>query len=246
MHAFLIGGGRDSVAAHQPFVRAVAETGGGRVAIYLLDEDDAEPERWSAELAAAGAADTTVITVSPDRPPRPDDLDGVAGVYVAGGLTPGYRDVLVADGTDWMNRIRAEGLVYAGFSAGAAIAARRAVVGGWQVAVDGRTVAVVHEDCGEDLDPLTLANGLGIVPFLVDVHAAQWGTLNRLLRAVLDPAGPGVGWALDEATALETVDGVPIAVHGTGAATLVRAAGAGAAVVRPYLAGDDLTGVLDE
>lgn len=245
MHAFLIGGGRDSVAAHRPFAHAV---GGGRVVVYLLDEPDAEPERWSAELVAAGVADTVVITVSSDRSPRPDDLDGAAGVYVAGGLTPGYRDVLVGmststgTGTGWLDRARVEGLVYAGFSAGSAIAAEHAVVGGWQVAVGERTVPVVHEDCGEDLDPLTVAAGLGVVPFLVDVHAAQWGTLNRLIRAVLGASGPGLGWALDEATALEVVDGTPVAVHGSGAATLVRAASDGAAVVRPYLAGDDLTG----
>jgi cyanophycinase len=237
MHAFLIGGGRDSVAAHLPFARAV---GGGRVVVYLLDEPDAEPERWSAELVAAGAGRPTVIIVSADRPPRPADLDGVAGVYVAGGLTPGYRAVLVGGGTSWLTRASAEHLVYAGFSAGAAIAGERAVIGGWQVETGGRALPVVHEDCGEDLDLLTLADGLGIVPFLIDVHAAQWGTLNRLVRAVQDPTGPGTGWALDEAAALEVVDGIPLAVHGSGAATLVRAAADGSALVRPCVAGDPL------
>ena len=46
------------------------------------------------------------------------------------------------------------------------------------------------------------------------MHAAQWGTLNRLIRAVLDPAGPGIGWALDEDTTLQVIDGRPAAVHG--------------------------------
>ena len=241
VHVFLIGGGRNSVAAHRPYARAVA---GGRIVVYLLDEDDAEPDRWTAELADAGARGASVITVSAERPPRLDDLDGAAGVYVAGGLTPGYRDVLVGAGTGWLDPARSDGLVYGGFSAGSAIAADRALIGGWQAEVGGRTVAVVHEDCGEDLEVLTVATGLGVVPFLVDVHAAQWGTLNRLIHAVLDPAGPGHGWAVDEATTLEVVDGVPVAVHGTGAATLVRSAGGRSAVVRAFLAGDDLTGAV--
>ncbi len=237
MRAFLIGGGRDSAAAHRPFVDAVGPA--NRVIVYLLDEQDAEPDRWSAELAAAGLAHSTVITVSAERPARPDDLDDAAGVYVAGGLTPGYRDVLVDGGTAWLDRVRADGLIYAGFSAGSAIAARHALVGGWQAEVNGRTVAAVHEDVGEDLDRLTIADGLGIVPFMVDVHAAQWGTLQRLIYAVLGSSGPGVGWALDEATTLEVEDGVPVAVHGTGAATQVLADG-GAASVTIHLAGDDL------
>jgi len=237
MRAFLIGGGRDSVAAHRPFVDAVGP--GSRVVVYLLDEQDAEPDRWSAELAAAGLEHSTVITVSAERPARPEDLDDAAGVYVAGGLTPGYRDALVDGGTAWLDRMRADGLIYAGFSAGSAIAAEHALVGGWQATVGGRAVAAVHEDVGEDLEPLTIGHGLGIVPFMIDVHAAQWGTLQRLIYAVLSSSGPGVGWALDEATTLEVEDGVPVAVHGAGAATRVRADGA-AASVSIFLAGDDV------
>ncbi len=237
MQAFLIGGGRQSVAAHRPFARALD---GGRVVIFLLDEEDAEPDRWTTELAAAGAPDSEVVIVSPDRPPRPEDLVGAAGVYVAGGLTPGYRDVMVGAGTGWLDRMRRGGLVYGGFSAGAAIAPEQALVGGWRTTVGGRNVPVVDEDCAEDLDQLTISRGLGVVPFLVDVHAAQWGTLNRLIRAVLDPAGPGIGWALDEDTTLQVIDGRPAAVHGAGAATLVRSAGDGAVVVRPFVAGDAL------
>ena len=47
-------------------------------------------------------------------------------------------------------------------------------------------------DAGEDLEEVTVVDGLGLVPFAVDVHAAQWGTLGRLCAAVADglvPAG---------------------------------------------------------
>jgi cyanophycinase len=240
MRAFLIGGGRgdDVAAAHRPFVRALAGT--GPVIVYMLDEPDVEPARWSSTLAAAGASGSTVITVSTDRPARAPDLDGAAGVYVAGGLTPAYRDALVGHGTEWLAAARAAGLPYAGFSAGAAIAAGDALVGGWRATHRGTGIAVCDPDFGEDLDALTVRPGLGLVPFLVDVHAAQWGTLNRLVHAVLDPARPGratEGWAIDEHTTLETDAGVPVAVHGTGAATHVRRTGDAAAGITVHVAG---------
>ena len=205
--------------------------------VFLLDEPDAEPDRWSATLAAAGAARTTVVVVSGKRPPRATDLDGAAGVYVAGGLTPAYRDALVDHGTGWLAAAGSAGLPYAGFSAGAAVAAAHALVGGWRATHRGAEIAVCDPDFGEDLDALTVRPGLGLVPFLVDVHAAQWGTLNRLVHAVLDPAGPAEGWAIDEHTTLETDGGVPVAVHGTGAATHVRRTGDAGAAVTVHVAG---------
>src|SRR5439155_9376222 len=149
---------------------------------------------------------TLVVVVVPDRPPVPDDLVGAAGVYVAGGLTPTYRDALVDAGTGWLDAARDAGLVYAGYSAGAAIAPARALVGGWRTGYRGHDVQVCHEDCAEDLDQVTVRSGLGLVPFLVEVHAAQWGTLQRLVYA-LHADGAGEGWALDEGTALEVYDG---------------------------------------
>jgi cyanophycinase len=224
MWTFLIGGGRDSVAAHQAFVRAA----GGPVVAFARDDG------WAETLSALAVPVTRVVVVSPDRPPVPDDLVGAAGVYVAGGLTPGYRDTLVDSGTGWLDAARTAGLVYAGYSAGAAIAPARALVGGWRTRHRGRDVQVCHEDCAEDLDPVTVLPGLGLVPFLVDVHAAQWGTLQRLVYA-LHAAGADEGWAVDEGTALEVCDGV-LTVHGTGAATHVRRTANGAAVI-PHLAG---------
>ncbi len=83
------------------------------------------------------------------------------------------------------------------FSAGAAVAARRAVVGGWLV--DG--VPVCPDETGEDLDEVEVRAGLGLVPFAVDVHAAQWGTLPRLVSAVARGEVP-YGVAVDENTLL--------------------------------------------
>jgi cyanophycinase len=192
---FLIGGGRDDAAvraSHAGFVRAAA--GGPIVAIVLDEGDDTDPGWWTGALRLAGAADARALVVSAARPPRAADLAGAAAVFVAGGWTPGYQEALAGAGTDWLPRDRP----YAGFSAGAAIAGRRAIVGGFR-REDGRPVAA--EEAGEDLDALAVRPGLGLVPFAVDVHATQWGTLTRLVHAV-DAGLVDAGWAIDEGTAL--------------------------------------------
>jgi cyanophycinase len=98
---------------------------------------------------------------------------------------------------------------FAGFSAGAAIAADAALVGGWR----SGHVAVCPEDAGEDLDEVSVVPGIGLLPLTIDVHAAQWGTLTRLIEVVRRRSSHG-GLAIDENTMLEvrrgraTVSGV--------------------------------------
>jgi cyanophycinase len=207
---FLIGGGAepDAVrASHGPFVAAAA---GGRIVAFVLDEAaDTDAERYVAALRLAGAGEVRAVVVSPERPPAATDVDDAAGVFVAGGWTPGYPEVLVAAGTDWLPRDRP----YAGYSAGAAIAATDAIVGGHR-RDDGRDVGA--EEAGEDLVPLTVRQGLGLVPFAVDVHATQWGTLTRLVHAV-DAGLVADGWAVDNGTVLVAGDGA-LRVEGLGSA----------------------------
>jgi cyanophycinase len=207
---FLIGGGRGSDgirASHEGFVRAA---GGGPIVAVVLDEGaDTDPDRWSGALALAGAREVRELVVSAARPPRAEDVADAAGVFVAGGWVPGYHEALVAAGSGWLPR----GVPYAGFSAGAALAAGRAILGGWRL--DG--VAVCAPEAGEDLEEVAIAPGLGLRPFAVDVHATQWGTLTRLVHAVA--AGlVDEGWAVDEDTALVLDDAGPPRVAGLGAA----------------------------
>jgi cyanophycinase len=156
-------------------------------------------------------------------------LDGAAALLVCGGLTPAYAAALgpVAAGLrTWL-----ADRPYCGFSAGAAIASARAVVGGWR---DGE-VQVCPEDSSEDLDQVTVVDGLGLVDLMVDVHCAQWGTLPRLIAA-LGPGGSGVG--IDENTALHVADG-ELSVTGLGAVHQVRVAD-GVARVRAWRSGSHL------
>src|ERR1700742_4823975 len=207
MNVFLIGGGRepDGVrAAHAPFAAAA---GGRPVVVYALDEGDGvDAARWEGQLGVAAR----VVAVSAGRPPVPDDLDGAGGVYVAGGPEPGYPAGLVAGGTAWLERAAELGLPYAGYSAGAAIAAEQAILGGWRTG----DVVVCAEEASEDLDQVGPVPGLGLVPGCVDVHAAQWGTLGRAVAVVRGGVPRGV--AIDEHTTLE-LDGGTVRVHGHGA-----------------------------
>lgn len=77
------------------------------------------------------------------------------------------------------------------------------------------------DEAGEDLDDVTVRPGLGLVPFAVDVHCAQWGTLPRLVAAVDSGLVPA-GVAIDENTLL-AVRGGTATVHGRGHAWLVAA-----------------------
>jgi cyanophycinase len=192
---FLIGGGRDDDdavrAAHAPFLQAV---GGGE--IVCVCEDD--PDRWKGNLGG----EAQVVTLG-----EPVDLAGAAGLYVAGGLTPAYREALAGLAVD---------IPYCGFSAGAAIAAGQAVVGGWRIG----DRQVCDEDFSEDLEQVEPLPGLGLVPFAVEVHATQWGTVSRALHAA-DHFGFEV-LAIDEHCCVEVRDGEVAAVHGRNLAYRIR------------------------
>ncbi len=212
---FLIGGGRgdDAVrASHAPFVAAVGD--GPIVAVVLDEGDETDVERWSGALTLAGANEVRSLVVSKQRPPVAADFDGAAAVFVAGGWTPGYHEALVEPGTDWLPQ-----LPFAGFSAGAAVAGEQAILGGHRIG----DVAICAEEAGEDLEQLTVRPGLGLVPFAVDVHATQWGTLTRLVHAARAGAVSD-GLAVDEGTVAVVRDGALVGVEGVGAAYRVNSA----------------------
>lgn len=235
---FLVGGGWDLAEVYEPFVRAVA--GERRIGCLIVDEGDggAQFERYAQALrTAAGPACVPVPLLIPlgGRFEPESALAGIDGLLVCGGLTPAYQEALAGCLERLPRMLAARGIPYAGFSAGAAVAARRAVVGGWLV--DG--VPVCPEETGEDLTEVEVRAGLGLVPFAVDVHAAQWGTLPRLVAAVGRGDVP-YGVAVDENTLLSVADG-KAGVTGAGRVHVVRPdeKGDGGVVVRAYGAGDE-------
>lgn len=234
---FLIGGGWSAEhrsAVWGPFLRAAAGRAGGgapSIACVVLDEGDGpdQVQRWAGVLGQTAVC-TPVPVLIPEGSQVTDEqraaLSAAHGVLVCGGLTPAYAQAL-ASAAPLVRDVVADGVPYAGFSAGSAVAAERAVVGGWR----DHGVPVCPEDAGEDLDEITVVDGLGLVPFALDVHAAQWGTLPRLVAAV---AGGLVdsGIALDEDTVLQVAADGTAVVAGAGRVHLVRRPGHGAEGVR--------------
>jgi cyanophycinase len=206
----LVGGGwGGDGSAWRPFLDAAGpEPTLGVLAVR--DQDGQEHvARLVQSLQALGPIDARVAIIAPGGSFDPAVLDGVDGVLVGGGLTPAYLDAMLP----LRDRIRAlvdAGRPYAGFSAGSVIAARGALLGGWRQ--DG--VPVVDHETAEGLDALAVRNGLGLTDLSLDVHAAQWGTLARLITAV----GAGLverGAAIDEDTSL-VIEGDRFRVVGSG------------------------------
>ena len=221
MSIHLVGGGdRADVdeAVYGPFVAecaarvpATEEGRLPRVALLTVTEgaDPAHGERLTASLSRAGAVEVLHTVVEEGERMPAAVLDGVDGIAVGGGLTPRYLEAMapLAEG------IRAAvetGTPYLGFSAGAMIAPDRALIGGWRI--DG--VEIGDEQASEELDELTIVDGLGLIDVTVEVHAAQWGNLTRAIAAV-DSGAVEEAVAVDECTVLIVGTG-PLRVAGAG------------------------------
>ncbi len=239
----LIGGGREVELAetvYGPFVAqardraARAGRATPRIAVVIVAEPadlESAVDWFRQALSRSGEVAVESATAAEDRDdplrlsdgtnPDPTFFAGLDGLLVGGGLTPAYHRVLLP----YAGAIReavTDGLPYAGFSAGAMIAPERALLGGWRL---GPT-AVTHEDNAEDLDQVTVVDGLGLISSTIEVHTSQWGTLSRLVAAVA--AGQITsGIAVDENTLVildpatdgpATVGGSSVTVLGTGQA----------------------------
>lgn len=231
---YLIGGGWSAAAAalvYGPFLREAGAN--ARIACLVIDEGDGPDQfqRWASVLVELSSCRPFPVLVPIGEVLDLEALAGADALLVCGGLTPAYAAAVGPVSMqlkDWLSE-----QPYCGFSAGASIASSSAVVGGWLL--DGRPV--IPEDAAEDLDEVTVVAGLDLVPFVVDVHAAQWGTLPRLLTAAVLADRPGI--AIDEDTMVSILDG-ELTVAGLGHAHLAMPAG-GEWTVRRFAAGDRMT-----
>ena len=203
MSVHLIGGGwaEDESAWTGRFVDEARERAGGTptIAVVLWAETVAEGEGWHdeyrADLAKHGC-EVRFVQLAADRRLTADDLLGADGIFVGGGLTPGYHAAIMP-AAQAIRELVADGTPYAGFSAGAMIAGDVALLGGWRIG----GVEVTQQPSGEGLDEVTLEEGLGLVDVVVDVHAAQYGNLGRAV-AIVDAELAERTVAIDERTSL--------------------------------------------
>jgi cyanophycinase len=221
MSVHLVGGGwpeNDGGAAFRAFVEEAAERareagalGGPRIAVVVVRDGDQleHGAALAAEAAHAGPIDERLIALAEGETAIPGILADSDGILVGGGLTPAYLESLEPLFEEIRERV-SEGVPYLGFSAGAMIAPERALIGGWRIG----GIPVSPEEASEELDEVTLVNGIGLVDVTVEVHTAQWGTLSRLVAATAAGLTDG-GVAIDESTAL-IVGPSGLSVAGTG------------------------------
>jgi cyanophycinase len=229
----LVGGGwsDDSGGVYRAFLEeatARAVSGGRsvpRIAVIVVHDGDGLDTfaRFDSVLGLAGPCEPlSVLAVEGAEVPQSAFAE-VDAILVAGGLTPAYLESLRPRFGEIRRQV-ADGTPYLGFSAGAAIAAERALVGGWKIG----DVEVCAEAAGEELEEVTIEEGIGLLDVTVDVHAAQWGTLTRLIAATEAGLVDG-GLAVDEGTVLIAGDG-PLRVAGRGSVWTVIAAESGVTV----------------
>jgi cyanophycinase len=221
MSIHLIGGGRAEDYPGDVYVEFIAEAAARasvagravpRIGVVLVGGGDDAPFYAAAyrdQLMRAGGCEPVVSQVDEGELFSSSILTGIDGLLIGGGHTPSYLEA-VQPLVDEIRLLVADGLPYAGFSAGAMIAADRAIIGGWQIG----DVEVCPEETGEDLDEVTIAEGIGLVDLAIDVHAAQWGTLSRLVAATEAGLVDG-GVAIDEFTVLIVGEG-DLRVEGEG------------------------------
>ena len=219
MSVHLVGGGwaaEHYPAVYGPFLgeaaarAAAAGRAEPRVAIITVRGDgDEHAANLTAALAAAAAFEPVLTTLELDGQAALAAVSSVDGIVIGGGLTPAYLTAIAPIAGEIRRQVSA-GIPYLGFSAGAMIAAERALIGGWRIG----GVEVAPEAGSEDLDEVTVDNGIGLLDVTVEVHAAQWGTLSRLIAATEAGLIEG-GLAIDENTALVVGEGA-LGVVGAG------------------------------
>lgn len=224
MSIHLVGGGwaaendtGSDAAVYGPFLAEAARraTAAGRaeprLAILVVRGDDGDDHaaKLVAALGAAGALDPQLTVLGPADEATLRAVADVDGIVIGGGLTPAYLAAVTPIAGEIRRQVAA-GIPYLGYSAGAMIAAERAVLGGWQIG----GVPVSPQDASEELDEVIIENGIGLLDVTVDVHAAQWGTLSRMVAATEAGLIRG-GLAVDEGTVLIVGQGT-LGVAGAG------------------------------
>ncbi len=225
MSALFLHGGGDLAACRAEtfgrFVAAAASNGPAQIGMVVVEEQADQiglsVAAYSAIFTALGlSADQLIpLAATPSQPLTSAQLAAqpLSALFVCGGMTPLYHAALCADQA-WVDYLNERQLPYGGTSAGAAIAARHAILGGWLVPGAEPVRSLVFQGASEGLDLLTVKPGLALTNYAVEVHASQMGTLARLAHAV-DQRLVAAGWALDENTQLE-VRGASATVHGLG------------------------------
>lgn len=208
----IVGGGLQS--ENIPVYRAVLDGRDGTGPLCIIPTASGTPERSMEGYVSAfdsvggpGTSRGVLLTVDdPEKASREDvarELAGCAGFFFTGGSQDRVTRVFRPDGESTLSfdAIRSrfeEGAVVAGSSAGAAIMTDPMIAGGGSL--EALEAGVTLEDSD---DGVWVTTGLGFMETgIIDQHFLARGRWGRLLVTVLNGEGDGVGFGIDENTAL--------------------------------------------
>ena len=200
--AILAIGGHEDRVGERTILRHVSARLGGRP-LALITAASRNPDGYVATYRSAFAdLGVEVVELPGDRAAARAVLERAGGAFMTGGSQLRLTHHLRATGIiDDLVRLRDDGGIVAGTSAGASAMADRMIVRG-----PGRR--------SPGTDDLRLGDGLGLVTgVIIDQHFAERGRAGRLRAAVAD-----------EDTAVEFSAG-SLSVHGSGAVTVIDARG---------------------
>ncbi len=213
MHITLVGGGPDTVSNKDvviPFIAACNNRGARRIAVLLAGSaKSAEffyPEYQSLLDGLTGNLEVFPLELGISA----GQLTQFDAFVVCGGPTPVYLEALINSAETIQKQVE-EGAPYIGFSAGAMIAAKKAIIGG-HLAGD---YSVCPVEWSEELEQTEVVPGLDIVPWTIETHASQAGLLGRAIEVVSQDLAPEVV-AIDDDTALVLEDHKPPTTIGSG------------------------------
>lgn len=225
MTLYLVGGSPSP--AVEPIINdfcTSASKRGSRIAIAILGGPDeardflplyAEPIRERLPEAQI----EPVWLPDPDDGPViwPENPEQVAGLVVAAGWTPGYLEALLPHRKAIAEHVH-RGYPYLGWSAGAMIVGRHAIVGGWQY--EGRRVA--PEIAGEGITELDIREGLGLIGPSVETHAGEQYLAIRAIAALQAGSMSTVACIDEDSALIINANSGRTRVKGPGRVTWVR------------------------
>lgn len=200
-----------------------------KVALFLVgdpaDEQDrnvkerAQYEEVLRERWPEAQIETFWLNGDPETFEFPDEKS-ICAMIVGPGMPSSVLSYL-AGNKSTIGRLVSAGVPYLGFSAGAAIVGKYAIVGGWKS--NGRQITT--PECAYGFDELTITDGLGLIGPSVETHVDARSAMGRAIEAMLVGKMANVA-AIDEATCLTVTPNGRTQLAGEGRVAWLSRAGA--------------------
>ncbi|PIF04301.1 MAG: hypothetical protein CSA63_01150 [Propionibacterium sp.] len=166
-----------------------------RVAVAILSDGPQDVGAYTQYLPEGFEAEIVPVLLEGETV-WPEPLANISGIIVGGGPTGQYLQSLMPKRAELLAAVTRD-IPYLGFSAGAMVTSKYALVGGWQA--DGRQVC--PESGADGLESVTVEPGLALIGVTVETHCDTDCALGRAEHVARTGRSSSVV-AIDEDTAL--------------------------------------------